>query len=204
MKKESYEGDVQILVSQNRNLWLTIAALVVGLILVLMVAWNGMGANRTIVVPPKLDKSFWITDQTAAGEYIEQMAQWVSYLTLDVTPENVDYKSDILLKLADPDYNGALKQKLRINAQKIKRDNAATSFDVRVVKNAPDILASILTGYLKVTINGTVVKSEMRHYLAQFNLKGGQAHLVKFQQVKNDDFKSALTEIDPDENGNTN
>ncbi|MDD5366686.1 MAG: type IV conjugative transfer system protein TraE [Gallionellaceae bacterium] len=199
MKKEAYEADVQILIRQNRNLWMAIAGLIVLLIAVMAVTWSSIGSSRTVVTPPTLEKSFWITNNTASDTYLIQMAQWVSYLTLDVTPDNCKYKSEILLKLAHPDYHGALQQKLRINAEKIARDNAATSFDVRVAKAAPDILAVILTGYLKVSINGTPVKNELRHYLARFSLDGGQAQLIKFKQVKIDDFKAALAETEEDD-----
>ena len=194
MKREAYEADVQMLIRQNRFLWLTLGGIVTALVLALLVAWAGLGATRTVVTPPKIEKSFWITDNTASGEYIDQMAQWVSYLTLDVTPDNVQYKSDLLLKLAHPDYHGALQQKLRVNAEKIRRDNAATSFDIRTVRAAPDALAAVLTGQLKVLINGTPVKNEIRHYLARFDLDGGKAQLIQFKQVKNDDVKAALAD----------
>ncbi|MEW6677247.1 MAG: type IV conjugative transfer system protein TraE [Pseudomonadota bacterium] len=194
MKREAYEADVQMLIRQNRFLWLTLGGIVTALVLALLVAWAGMGATRTVVTPPKIEKSFWITDNTASGEYIDQMAQWISYLTLDVTPDNVQYKSDLLLKLAHPDYHGALQQKLRVNAEKIRRDNAATSFDIRTVRAAPDALAAVLTGQLKVLINGTPVKNEIRHYLARFDLDGGKAQLIQFKQVKNDDVKAALAD----------
>ncbi len=194
MKREAYEADVQMLIRQNRFLWLTLGGIVTALVLALLVAWAGMGATRTVVTPPKIEKSFWITDNTASGEYIDQMAQWVSYLTLDVTPDNVQYKSDLLLKLAHPDYHGALQQKLRVNAEKIRRDNAATSFDIRTIRAAPDALAAVLTGQLKVLINGTPVKNEIRHYLARFDLDGGKAQLIQFKQVKNDDVKAALAD----------
>lgn len=204
MKREAYEADVQMLIRQNRFLWLTLGGIVTALVLALMVAWAGMGATRTVVTPPKIEKSFWITDNTASGEYIDQMAQWVSYLTLDVTPDNVQYKSDLLLKLAHPDYHGALQQKLRVNAEKIRRDNAATSFDIRAVRAAPDALAAILTGQLKVLINGTPVKNEIRHYLARFDLDGGKAQLIQFKQVKNDDVKAALADAALDEEADGN
>ena len=194
MKRDSYEADVLMLARQNKFLWFTIAGLSTGLILTLMVAWAGMGATRTVVTPPKIEKSFWITDNTASGDYIEQMGQWVSYLTLDVTADNVQYKSDLLLKLAHPDYHGALQQKLRVNAEKIRRDNAVTSFDVRTVRSAPDVLAAVLTGQLIVHINGKLVKTEIRHFLVRFALDGGKAQLIQFKQVKNDDVKAALSD----------
>jgi conjugal transfer pilus assembly protein TraE len=204
MKLEAYEADVQMLIRQNRFLWLTLGGIVTALVLALLVAWAGMGATRTVVTPPKIEKSFWITDNTASGEYIDQMAQWVSYLTLDVTPDNVQYKSDLLLKLAHPDYHGALQQKLRVNAEKIRRDNAATSFDIRTVRAAPDALAAVLTGQLKVLINGTPVKNDIRHYLARFDLDGGKAQLIQFKQVKNDDVKAALADVALDEEADGN
>lgn len=194
MRKDLYDADVQMLIRQNRFLWFTNAAVLAALVLVLLIAWNGMGANRTIVVPPKIEKTFWITDNAAAGEYIDQMGQWVSYLTLDVSPDNVEYKSALLLPLVHPDYHGAMQQKLRVNGERLKRDNATTSFDVRTVKSAPDVLAVILTGQFKVRINGAMVKDELRHYFVRFSLAGGRAQLMQFRQVAHDDVKAALSD----------
>lgn len=199
MKKDAYEADVQVLSTQNKNLWLAVAGLILLLILALMLVWSSMGSSRTVVTPPNIEKSFWITNGTASDTYLIQMAEWVAWLDLDVTPDNVRYKSEKLLQLADPGFHGPLQQKLRINAEKLARDNATTSFDVRTAKAAPDALAVILTGYLKVSINGTPVRTELRHYLAVFRLQFGTAQLVQFRQVRVDDFKTALAEPEEDE-----
>ncbi len=192
MRAEDYRGDIVFLIQQNRFLWTAVGGLIAALVLVLLVAWTGMGSNRTTIVPPKIEKSFWVTDNTASGSYIEQMAQWASFLILDVTPDNVHYKSEILLGITSPDFHGLLKQKLDQNAQRIKRENSTSSFDVKTVKSSPDKAAAIMTGLLKISINGSVVKNELRHYFAQFSLSGGSAQLIQFREVKNDSLKAAL------------
>lgn len=48
MRKDLYDADVQMLIRQNRFLWFTNAAVLAALVLVLLIAWNGMGANRTM------------------------------------------------------------------------------------------------------------------------------------------------------------
>jgi len=37
------------------------------------------------------------------------MTQWISSLILDVTPDNIEYKSNILLQYVHPDLHGKLK-----------------------------------------------------------------------------------------------
>lgn len=74
MDAKKYADDLDgIKASLKRQQWISIATLI-GLILSLLNMYNQFGRERTIVVPPTVERSFWITGGTASTEYLEQMS----------------------------------------------------------------------------------------------------------------------------------
>jgi conjugal transfer pilus assembly protein TraE len=79
-------------------------------------------------VPPSINKTFWVTRDKASSEYLEQMGSFIAWLVLDVTPASIDWKKDILLGYVEPDQYGPLKTRQEVEAERLKRINAATVF----------------------------------------------------------------------------
>ncbi len=162
------------------------------LILALWNALNMFGRDRTVVTPPNLEKSFWITSSTASASYIEQMALWSAGLILDVTADNVEFKSRLLLEYAHPQAHGTLKERQALEARRLKRDNAATYFVMQTIRSVPEQLAAVITGRLNTLINGTPVTQVEKHYLVRFAIDGGRAHLIEFSEAPNADLNVLL------------
>ncbi len=74
MDFERLSGDLKELRRRNRTLGAAVGLLAAGHVLALAVVLNLLGAVRTVVVPPSINKSFWVTRDKASGEYLEQMA----------------------------------------------------------------------------------------------------------------------------------
>jgi type IV conjugative transfer system protein TraE len=102
--------------------------LAAGQILALVVILNLLGTVRTVVVPPSINKTFWVTRDKASSEYLEQMGSFIAWLVLDVTPASIDWKKDILLGYVEPEQYGPLKTRQEVEAERLKRINAATVF----------------------------------------------------------------------------
>ena len=109
MDFERLSGDLKELRRRNRTLGAAVGLLAAGHVLALAVVLNLLGAVRTVVVPPSINKSFWVTRDKASGEYLEQMGSFVAWLVLDVTPASIDWKKDILLGYVEPEQHGGLK-----------------------------------------------------------------------------------------------
>ena len=87
--------------------------------------------ERVILVPPTINKTFWVDAEHVSGEYLEQMAYFLMQLTLDVTPQNVDHQARVLMQYAAPASFGELRAAMLATAERLKRDGAATVFSAR-------------------------------------------------------------------------
>src|SRR5688500_486280 len=101
--------DLRGMRQRNRSLALAVAALIACLVVSLVINLKLIGMERTIIVPPTIEKTFWVTNDRASKEYLEQMASFIAWLVLDVTPATIDWKKDILLNYVPPEQHGLMK-----------------------------------------------------------------------------------------------
>jgi len=134
MDFERLNGDIKEMRRRNRGLALTVGLLAAAHVLALVVILNLLGTVRTVVVPPSINKSFWVSRDKASGEYLEQMGAFIAWLVLDVTPASIDWKKDILLGYVEPDQHGELKTRQELEAARLKRINASTAFAPQQVR----------------------------------------------------------------------
>jgi conjugal transfer pilus assembly protein TraE len=183
MDFDRLNADRKELQRRNRGLGLAVGALSIGQILTLTALLNVMGSQRTVIVPPTLNKSFWVTDEKASGAYLEQMGTFIAWLILDVTPATIDWKKDVLLTYVEPDQHGALKSRQEIEAQRLKRINAATAFALEQLVANPDGLSVVIRGRLRTLVNGVETANEPKAYLVEFGFAGARMHLKTFKEV---------------------
>ena len=65
-------NDLRDLQRRNRGLGLGIGLLALGQCLALVAILNLLGSVRTVVVPPAVNKSFWVDRDRASSEYLER------------------------------------------------------------------------------------------------------------------------------------
>ena len=192
MDSTRYENDLDQLRSQNKRLMLVALLQTVVLFLAFILTLNLLGRDRTIVTPPTIDKSFWVTSDTASDDYIRQMSLWVSSLILDVTPDDVAYKEKLLLQYAHPELHGKLKERQDIEAERLRRDNTSTYFVMQTIRTHPEKLAAVISGRLHTLINGNHVADQEKNFLVRFKIDGGRAQLVEFTETQNADLAKLL------------
>lgn len=192
MDARKYVDDLDgIRAALKRQQWVSIACLA-GLIIALLNMYNQFGRERTIVVPPTLERSFWVSGGAASTEYLEQMSVWAASLVLDVSPSTVQYKNAKLLEFVAPSAHGAIKEAGELAAKRIKRDNASTMFAIEKISTDLERLASVLSGKLDTYINGQRVTTVTRHYLVRYRMSSGRAYITEFSEVDNGDLNAAL------------
>jgi len=185
MDHQRHQGDLKDLRTRNRNLGLAVAGLVFALILALVIILEQLGSERTIVTPPTIEKSFWVTKNRVSKEYLEQMGAFVAWLVLDVSPESIDWKKNVLLGFVPPDQSGAMKARQDLEAERLKRMNAATFFAPKQLVPDEDAQSVLLTGRLRTQVNGQDTTADTKSYLAEFAYRGGRVHLITFKEIPN-------------------
>jgi conjugal transfer pilus assembly protein TraE len=185
MDFERFNSDLKDMRRRNRGLALCLGVLAVGQLVALIVIVNLLGSVRTVVVPPSINKSFWVTRDKASAEYLEQMGAFIAWLVLDVTPASVDWKKDLLLGYADPAQHGDLKTRQELEASRLKRINASTYFLPQQLVPTEDTQSIVIRGRLRTLVNGLETASDLKAYLVEFSYAAGRMHLKTFKEVPN-------------------
>ena len=176
MDFERLNGDIKEMRRRNRGLGLTVGLLAGGHLLALVVILNLLGTVRTVVVPPSINKSFWVSRDKASGEYLEQMGAFIAWLVLDVTPASIDWKKDILLGYVEPDQHGELKTRQELEAARLKRINASTFFMPQQLVPSEDTQTVVVRGRLRTLVNGLETANDAKAYEVGFAYSGGRIH----------------------------
>lgn len=183
MHHDRLSNDLKELRLRNRHLGLALVGLVVALLLALAVILAQLGTERTIVVPPAIDKTFWVTKNRASPEYLEQMGAFVGWLILDVAPDSIQWKKEVLLTYVTPDQSGAMKTRQELEADRLTRMNASTFFSLKQLIPNERMQSVVLVGRLRTQVNGQDTTAESKSYLAEFAYTGGRMHLKTFKEI---------------------
>jgi conjugal transfer pilus assembly protein TraE len=177
------DGDLKDLRRRNRGLAAGVLAMTICLLLSLVVILNLLGSVRTVVVPPSINKSFWVTRDKASSEYLEQMGSFVAWLVLDVTATSIDWKRDMLLSYVEPAAQGDLKIRQDLEASRLKRINASTYFAPQQLVPNEDSQSVVVHGRLRTLVNNLETAADLKSYRVEFAFSGGRMHLKAFKEV---------------------
>jgi conjugal transfer pilus assembly protein TraE len=168
---------------------LLIASVVVNILMVIALL-KTVGNERTIIVPPNIQKSFWVDNEKVSGSYLEQMGTYIAYLVLNATPTTVDYQNNILMQYVAPAYYGQFDTDAKASAERLKRDNIAQVFlPNRVLIDEPNSRVGI-TGTTSTYVNNAKVSDVRKGYLVEFIYREGKIYLKSFKEADaNDPFK---------------
>lgn len=83
---------------------------------------------RHELVPPTINKSFFVSPIEFDRSHIEQMGLYVAQLMLNATPKSVRFQAEQLLKMVNPDHYAEINNDVLVNAAMIEKMNVATTF----------------------------------------------------------------------------
>lgn len=185
MDFDRLNNDIREMRRRNRGLGLAVAALAGGQLIALLVILNLLGSVRTVIVPPSINKSFWVNRDKASSEYLEQMGSFMAWLVLDVTPASIDWKKDMLLGYVESDQYGSIKTRQEVEAERLKRINATTVFAPQQLVPSEDAQNVVVRGRLRTLVNGFETANEAKAYLVEFSYSGARMHLKTFKEIPN-------------------
>lgn len=196
MNPQNGQNDLRQMKKAITRLSGAVLILSIGVLVSLVVNLSQVGNVRTYFVPPTVDRAFWIERDRASAEYYEQMASYVAWLVLDVSPANIEWKRDALLAWVAPEHHGEMKTRIDVEAVRLRSNNASTSFEIQQLNTDAKAQTVMLTGRLRRQINGTDVgEAATRSYLAQFAFTGGRVHIKTFTEVPNGPMDKALESV---------
>ena len=159
----------------------------------LVLMFNMVGRDRVVVTPPSIDKTFWVSKDRVSSSYLEQMGSFIAYLTLDVSPQSIDWKKAMLLQYVSPDVYGALQTRQDLEADRLRRLNATTQFSVAQLLPNEEAMNVTLRGRLATFVNGARTSDVDKEYVAEFEFKGARVQIRNFREIGNGDSATQVS-----------
>lgn len=172
MKKEIFEKSLDRAILE-RNL-LIITTICLSFSICILGGFLFMKSNRVVVVPPIVEKSFWIDGNHVSPSYIEQFGVFIADLLLTKSMQSFSTKRNIVLRHTDPIFTDQLRKKLYEEEALLKKQNASYVFHPKSVKVNPDEMSFIIGGERLIYINGNATSNKKENYKLQFSSSGGR------------------------------
>lgn len=194
MLRKLYESRLANAFAQNSFYKLSLLSSGTVNILLAVVLISAINSTRVIVVPPDIEKSFWVESDNVSKDYLEQMGLYISQLELNVTPNSHGYQSKQLLKYIHPSLAGEAESKFMAAGQQLKKDNASTWFRPSMVRVDAVRKQVAITGEYAVTVAEKQVVKLIKTYLAEFEMSGNRLFLTKFDEVNDSELFKPVDE----------
>lgn len=130
-------------------------------------------SERTILLPPHINKTMWVEGGAVSKEYLEEMGLYMSKILLDLTPTSFSYNHEILLKYATPETYGDLKKQLGRDGEQYTALQLSTHFKPTQVIANPKTLEVEVKGTLASFVAGKHVRDSQETLSLKFTLRGG-------------------------------
>ena len=157
---------------------------IISLVALLMV----LGQQQTILTNISDGKIYIVGGQYASTEYIREMASQFVAITVNVHPKNVDRQIEKFLKYIDPATFGELKNKLSVEASRIKRESISQTFYEQNVELDPKgTNLAVVTGIRKVFYGKRLISNTQTRYRIEFNLRNGRLWVTQFGELKKEE-----------------
>lgn len=145
-----------------------------------------VGKERVVIVPPIVNRDFWVATDTVSDSYLEQMAEFFAGLLLNVTPNSFATRGEHLLQHVAPNAYPTLKTQLVEQKIELERRAMSTTFHPSSFKVDRKKLLVELKGELKILVGKAPVESQIKTYRIQFSQHHGRLYIQQFSEVPYD------------------
>lgn len=183
MSRAFLERNVKFLLFQ-RNIFITLVFLL-GLIALVLSVFLFFKRDRIVIVPPVIEKEFWVDAKHVSPTYLEQFGYFLGQLFLTKSSHSAASQRSIILRHTDPSYAGVLKQRLIEEEEILKKQSMSYVFYPFEIKVSPEQMSLLLIGDRLVFVGGKEVSKEREGYLLHFNYTGSRLLLTEISLDKN-------------------
>ncbi len=173
MKFLSY---LEKLEKENRLLYLFVAGLLLVNVLEGILLYKASVSRTVIVMPPKVEKEFWVSGEELSYSYLEQIGEYLADRILNVSPAIVDKSlaSVYPFLTTNPEELEAIKEVFASYTNSIKNNDWWQSFYPMKVIVDPQNQTLAVEGILKKFTGNTYIGEERRTIVFKFTVQQGR------------------------------
>ncbi len=136
--------------------------------------------SREIVLQPVLRSSVTVSSAGVSRDYLEQITRDVALLTLNRSPNSLDYWMDSVLSIVSPRTQGKVKADLLKIVDEQRGSSIAQFFNIQSMEIDTGALRSRVTGEMTTIAGQQVVSREPRTFRFDWEYSGLSLKLVGF------------------------
>lgn len=144
--------------------------------------------ERIVVLPPSVDREFWVEGNAFSPAYIEQFGLFLAQLVLNKSPASVELQNRILLRHVAPNQYPLLKRVLQEEQEEILQNDLTHLFFPTRVNLEHDTQSLVLEGERVSYLSNEPILQEMQKYILHFTFQNG---LMQFKELKKIEGKHA-------------
>ena len=173
--------------AENTFLRLAVGGLVLALLANAGALLSVTGSERTVLIPPEVHKTFWVSGKKVSADYLQEMAYWYAGLALNITPHVAAYQKNLFLKYAAPSEYGRLQAEFGARADFIRKNNASTQFSAQSLMANPVAMQVALSGVLMTWVGDKKAAEKQTTYVVGFRYLNGRLHVSEFKETSDQD-----------------
>ena len=175
--KKSYLDTLNQQLRFQRNCFVALCFLLAATAALLSIFLFGKN-ERIVVVPPVVEKEFWVEDKRVSPSYLEQYAYFLAQILFGKSSHSAPQQREIALRHVAPEFAGGIKKKLLDEEELLIKQNASyTFFPVHVQLN-PKTNEVLIEGDRVFYVSGKQVSSEREGYILSFRYSAGKLLLT--------------------------
>lgn len=172
---------------RQRNILAATSVALGGLALVMV--FISMSRDREIILQPVLSSPVTVSSAGVSREYLEMITRDVVVLTLDRSPQNLDYWMNAVLDITAPRVHGKIKADLLKIVEEQRGSSIAQFFTIQSMKLDPADLHSEVSGDLTTIVGSKVVSRQPRTFRYDWEYSGLSLKLIGFGVVEKEEAK---------------
>ncbi|MDB2613573.1 type IV conjugative transfer system protein TraE [Chlamydiales bacterium] len=182
MNAELFQSNIRSLKFQ-RNVFLSLC-LILSITTACLSVFSFTKRERTLVVPPVIEKAFWVDSNRVSPEYLEQFGLFLAQQILSKSFSSAKTQMDTVMRYASPSFSGTLFNKLEQEILDLKEKKAAYSFFTSESYVDANKLELILVGDRHYFSDGHLISKEQDAYKFRFSFNGSMLFLEEIESGK--------------------
>lgn len=174
--------------SEISFLRMTVATLLVIIVVEGFVLLKTLGLEKIVIVPPTINKSFWLSGTEVSKDYLEQMAYWYAGLVLNATPATGEYQKQMFLRYATPSDVGRLTTEAATRLEYLAKNSASTLFTVEALTTNEGLMKVALTGGLSTFVGEKRIENRRTNFVIGFAFINGRLYVKEFKETNEKDI----------------
>ena len=153
----------------------------------------GATRDREIVLQPIVRSPLTLSSSGVSEQYLEMVTRDTALMTLNRSPENLEYWMDSILAIATPEAHGSLKRDLMKILNEQRGSSISQYFTLAGMKVDTEKLTSEVTGTLHTVVGSKSVTAEPKTFRFYWAYRGLTLQLKGFGMVTKADKDAAAT-----------